>query len=200
MKSKYSWSAFAGTIALLVCLHLPCALAQAQAQAHAQTQVAEATLVPAAPVLRVDASLAPQAAAQERPQTCLGLEASLVSLSRTGPGDVTADFSVRNIKNDDMAMMLYYGGANGRNTFLIDDSGTEWPKKRVDGNGNHRRALMAGVNTKFSLVFHVAMGGQDARTFQVVLWPQLLPLSGMGELGFCKFQFRDVPLSAPATP
>jgi hypothetical protein len=131
-------------------------------------------------------------------QTCRGLKVSLVSLVRSGPGDVTAHFMLLNTTNDDMATFVYYGGANGKNTFLIDDSGTEWPKKRgVDGNGNRRQALIAGTNTKYDLIFHVSTGGQDARTFQVITYFQLLPLSGMGELGWCNIKFPNVPLSAP---
>ena len=128
-------------------------------------------------------------------QTCKGLTIELTSLQRTGPGDVTAQFMMRNMKNDDMAMFVYYGGANGKNTFLIDDSGTEWPKKRMDGNGNHRQALMAGVNTRYRLVFHLSEGGGDARVFQLIEWVQLLPLTGMGEIGWCKFQFSNVALN-----
>jgi hypothetical protein len=138
------------------------------------------------------------AAAQERSQTCGGLEINVVSLTRTGPGDVTADFLLRNTKNDDMGMFVYYGGSNGRNTFLIDDSGTEWPKKRIDGNGNHRQALLAGVKTKYRLIFHVASGGQDARVFQLNAWVQLLPLVGMARpdtSGWCQFKFAGLPLS-----
>ncbi len=128
-----------------------------------------------------------------RVQDCKGVSVELVSLAHTAPGDVTAEFQLLNTSNDDLAMFVYYNGANGKNTFLIDDSGTEWPKKRQDGNGNHRQALMAGVKTKYKLVFHVASGGNDAKTFQVVEWAQLLPLTGRGEVGWCKFQFKDVP-------
>lgn len=135
------------------------------------------------------------ALAQGEAQSCKGLEVELTSLARTGPGDVTAQFVLQNQNNDDMAIFVYYGGSNGRNTFLIDDSGDEWPKKRIDGNGNHRKALMAGVKTKYSLVFHKAAGGQDAKTFQVFVWAQLLPLTGMGENGWCKYQFANVALS-----
>ena len=136
------------------------------------------------------------AVAQGPVQGCKGLQAQLNTLARTGPGDVTADLVLENTNNDDMATVVYYGGANGKNTFLIDDSGSEWPKKRIDGNGNHRQALMTGVRTRYSLTFHRVSGGQDARLFQVVIWAQLLPLAGMGEIGWCKFQYRDVPLSA----
>jgi hypothetical protein len=135
-----------------------------------------------------------QAMNASRSQTCMGLTVELSSLERTGPGDVTARFMMRNITNDDMAMFVYYGGANGKNTFLIDDSGAEWPKKRMAGNGNRRQALMAGINTRYSLVFHIAEGGGDARVFQLIEWVQLLPLTGFGEKGWCKFQFADVPL------
>lgn len=134
------------------------------------------------------------AAAQVGMRACQGVEVQLNRITRTGPGDITADLMLRNTNNDDMAMFVYYGGANGKNTFLIDDSGGEWPKKRIDGNGNHRQAIMAGVPTRYSLIFHKAAGGQDARSFQVILWVQLLPLTGIGEVGWCKFQFPNVPL------
>jgi hypothetical protein len=139
-----------------------------------------------------------QQTAAAQSQTCKGLQVTLVSLARTGPGDITASYLLRNTTNDDMATFVYYGGANGRNTFLIDDTGMEWPKKRgVDGNGNHRQPLIAGANTKYQLIFHVSSGGQDAKTFQVITYFQLLPLSGMGEIGWCNIKFPNVPLSAP---
>jgi hypothetical protein len=141
-----------------------------------------------------------QQSASSRSQTCSGLKVSLVSLVRTGPGDVTASYLLFNTKNDDMATFVYYGGAAGKNTFLIDDSGSEWPKKKVSGNGNYRQALIAGVNTKYQIIFHIASGGQDARSFQVITYFQLLPLAGIGEFGWCSVKFPNVPLSAEADP
>jgi hypothetical protein len=138
------------------------------------------------------------ASAQEMTQMCGGIQIKLNSLQRVGLGDVAANFELLNTNNDDMAMFAYYGGANGHNTFLVDDSGTEWPKKRADGNGNHRQPLIAGVKTKYNLVFHLSAGGQDARVFQVILEAQLLPLTGMvpssRQFGWCKYQFRNVSL------
>ena len=160
---------------------------------HANSRLVR--LVAVAALMFSIATMSPSAFAEDLVQSCKGLQVGLTSLDRTGPGDVTAQFFLQNQNNDDMAIFVYYGGSNGKNTFLIDDSGSEWPKKRMDGNGNHRQAVMAGVKTKYSLVFHKASGGQEAKSFQVIVWAQLLPLTGMGETGWCKYQFSNVSLS-----
>jgi len=151
-----------------------------------------------ASLIVVSAMMPAKASAQGETHTCGGVDVTLVSLSRTGPGDVTANFTILNKNNDDLGTFTYYGGANGRNTFLIDDSGTEWPKKRGDGNGNRRQALIAGVKTKYSLIFHVSTGGQDAKTFQLISWFQILPLVGIAKPdvgGWCNYKFNNVPLT-----
>ena len=135
------------------------------------------------------------APALAEPQTCAGVEVDIVSIKKTGPGDVTALFTLKNTSNEDRAMFTYSSGANGRNTFLIDNSGVEWDRKKLDGNGNHRQPLLMGVKANYALIFHLAEGGQDAKSFTAQFYPQILPLSGRGEVGWCDLKFRDVPLS-----
>ncbi len=127
-------------------------------------------------------------------QDCKGISYELVSLKRSDEAEVTAEFSVQNNNNEDRATFVYYGGARGKNTFLVDDAGNEWPKKKVSGNGNKRQALIAGVKVKYKLIFSIESGGQDATLFSVILNPHILPLSGMGNYGFCSLKFANVPL------
>lgn len=127
-------------------------------------------------------------------QNCKGVVVELLSLKRSGPGDVVVEFFMQNTNNDDRATFFYYGGAGGNNTFLIDNQGNEWRKKKVGGNGNIRKALMGGVRTKHSLIFHIEAGGSDVSSFTVVLAPQILPLKGIGSYGFCNLKYPDMAL------
>lgn len=151
-------------------------------------------LTPAFALLLVSSVALAQSGAENRTQDCKGISVELVSVKRTGQGDITAEFQLQNGNNDDRATFANYGRANGNNTYLIDNTGTEWPKKKAEGNGNRRQALMAGIRTKYKLTFHLTAGGNDATSVNVIYAPHILPLKGVGTFGYCNLKFANISL------
>lgn len=133
--------------------------------------------------------------------TCDGrFQLEVLSLKREGPGKIVGVFQYENLSNFSARLAVYYGGANGRDTYLISNTGEKWPKIKAyrGGGGTDGQVFMPGVKTKSTMRFSVVTGGNDATSFHVVNWTHLLAEQGMtlgtDKGGWCKFEIRDIPL------
>jgi hypothetical protein len=127
------------------------------------------------------------------------LKLEVVSLTREGPGTVAMTVTYENLSNLNMRMGVYSGGANGRDTFLVSDTGEMWMKQKARHGGGDTRGIVyvPGVKMKVTMRFQIRTGGQDAKSFQLTNWLQLLAEKGMtgpGEGGWCKMEVRSIPL------
>jgi hypothetical protein len=134
--------------------------------------------------------------------TCDGrLQLEVLSLKREGPGKIVGEFQYENLSNFTARIAVYYGGANGRDTYLVSNTGDKWPKIKAyqGGGGTNKQIFMPGVKTKSTMRFSIVSGGNDATSFHIVNWTQLLAEQGMtlgtDKGGWCKFELRDVPLT-----
>lgn len=122
------------------------------------------------------------------------------SLKLEGRGTVVMDATYENLGNHNMRMAVYYGGASGKNTYLVSDTGEMWPKvkKYKGGGGTHGIVFIPGIKMKVKMKFKIRSGGQDARSFYLTNWVNFLSEKGMtgpDEYGWCKIEIPNLQLS-----
>jgi hypothetical protein len=129
---------------------------------------------------------------------CTGiLEMNVVSLEYTGPGKLVLIVEYENTSNQDYRLAVYDGGANGRDTFLVDNEGVRWVNDRPTRQALSRQVFLHGMKTKVTYQFAQVSGGNDVKSVAFVNWLHLLKPTGMslgqaGYGGFCKFDVRDI--------
>ena len=150
----------------------------------------------------------PSAYPRERPRgmepaVCNGrLVMEVHTARRADRGSIDIEVEYLNLSNLDLRLAAYSGGANGRDTFLVDDTGEKWPMlgRRGGGGGNvEGKIFLPDVRTKVTYRFQLVTGGQGARVVNLTNWVQLLSPTGTslggGFGGFCKLEIRDIPLT-----
>jgi hypothetical protein len=122
------------------------------------------------------------------------------SLVREGPGVVAMAVTYENLSNLNMRLGVYSGGANGRDTFLVSDNGEMWMKRKARHGGGTTGGIVyvPGLKMKVTMRFEIRTGGQEAKSFHLTNWLQLLAEKGMTgprEGGWCKMEIRSIPLA-----
>lgn len=128
------------------------------------------------------------------------LRMEVQSLKQDGPGTLVMTATYENLTNLNMRLAVYSGGARGRDTFLVSDTGETWPKVKnyKGGGGTQKIVFIPGVKMKTTTKFQIRAGGQDAKEFNLTNWTHLLAEKGMtgpDEGGWCKFEIRGLLLS-----
>lgn len=135
---------------------------------------------------------------QAKQTNCTGIfEMNVVSLQYTGPGKLLLVVEYENMSNQDYRLAVYNGGANGKDTVLVDNEGVRWDNDRATRQALSRQIFLPGVKTKVIYQFAQVTGGNDVKSGNFSNWIHLLKPSGMslgqpGYGGFCKFDVRDI--------
>ena len=136
------------------------------------------------------------------PATCSGrMRMEVLSAKRVDRGTIEIETEYLNLSNLDARLGVYYGGANGHDTFVVDNSGETWPlQKSYQGGGKNVQGKMfqPDVKTKVTYRFRLVSGGAEATKVNLTNWIHLLSPTGTslggGFGGFCKLEVRGIPL------
>jgi hypothetical protein len=154
--------------------------------------------VPSAPA-------APAAAPAASVETALcdrRLRLEVLSLTRTGPGQVQMVAAYENLANTDVRLEVHHDGHRSRTTYLVDDSGEVWqllsPRQ---GGAKHVQEMVfvPGNKSRATFTFSRASGGQEARRFVLVNAVQIRAAHGTsppGVAGSCQFDVRGITLTS----
>jgi hypothetical protein len=125
------------------------------------------------------------------------LHVYVVSTKKTG-GTVSLSLLYENAANVAYRIAQYHGGANGRNTILVDNNGDQWEMASNDLGG---KQFMPHVKTRVNLNFTRATGGNDATTFTLVGYAQILDVAGATlDADWVKLTISGIPVPFNAKP
>ena len=114
---------------------------------------------------------------------------TVLSAKKTG-GTISLVATYENFSNSDCRINFYNGGANGRNTILVDSNGEQW---EMSDHTERGKQLLSSGSIRVSLTFTKPVGDVSASSFSLVNYIQMLPEHG--DETWIKATISDIPAS-----
>jgi hypothetical protein len=131
------------------------------------------------------------------------IRAQIISLKKE-IGRITLTIEYENLMHVDRRYAVYNGGANGRDTLLLDDNGNTWEMlKRYKGGGEgmRRKLFRPGKPVKVTLIFSKESGDISANTFDLVNWVHILsPVGATSDPKWVKVEIAGIPVGYSSVP
>lgn len=124
------------------------------------------------------------------------LRVRVVSVKRTG-NKIDLTLTYENLTNVDHRMAIYNGGANGRDTMLIDNEGDTWEMlKGYKGGakGPADKIFLPGMEVKVPITFVKETGSLDATSFTLINHVHIVASAGAtSNPHWSKVIIKDIP-------
>lgn len=93
-------------------------------------------------------------------------------------------------------MLIYSGGAGGKDTMLIDSEGKKWEllkPSKGGAEGPYDKIFIAGVPVQVPISFYLETGNLEVESFTLKNWIHILKAPG----GTAKPRWADVTMKIP---
>ena len=124
------------------------------------------------------------------------LRVEVAAVKKTGY-KVDLTLTYENLTNVDHRMAIYNGGANGKDTMLIDSEGETWEMLKAykgGAKGPAGKIFIPGVKVKVPITFVKETGNIDVEKFSLISHVHILASSGVtSKPHWTKVTIKDIP-------